>query len=68
LLISQVYPIIILSLIIFRLTIWYLIIGKSAKLLQEKDLIIFAPLFEISLIFIQLYIFTKNIISQPKQW
>jgi len=68
LLVSQVYPTIILALILFRFIIWYLIIGKSAKLLQEKDLIIFAPLYEISLIFIQLYIFTKNIISPPKQW
>ncbi len=68
LLILQVYPSIILTIILFRFIIWYLIIGKSAKLLQEKDLIIFAPLYEISLIFIQLYIFTKNIISPPKQW
>lgn len=68
LLILQIYPTITIALILFRFIIWYLIISKSAKLLREKDLIIFAPLYEISLIFIQLYIFTKNIISPPKQW
>lgn len=57
-----------LLLIIFRMFIWYLIIGKSATLLDEKDLVIFAPLFEISLIFMQLYIYIKNIISPPNQW
>jgi len=55
-------------LIIFRFTIWYVNIYRSAKLLHEKDLVIFSPLFEISLIFIQLYIYTKNIISPPNQW
>jgi len=68
LLVLQINTTITLVLITFRFIIWYLIIGKSAKLLQEKDLIIFAPLYEISLIFIQLYIFTKNILSPPKQW
>lgn len=68
LLVLQINLTITLALIIFRLIIWYLIIGKSAKLLQEKDLVFFAPIFEISLIFIQLYIFTKNIITPSKQW
>jgi len=64
----NIYPAIVEALIIFRFFFWYLTISKSAKLLQEKDLMIFAPIFEISLIFIQLYIFIKNIISPPNQW
>jgi len=57
-----------LSLILLRFFIWYLIIIKSAQKLDEKDLIIYAPLYEISIIFIQLYIFVRNIISSPKNW
>jgi glycosyltransferase involved in cell wall biosynthesis len=57
-----------LSLIFLRLFIWYIIIIKSAQKLDEKDLIIFAPLYEISIIFMQLYIFIRNIISSPKYW
>lgn len=68
LLMSDVYFFETLLLIIFRLIIWYSIIGRSAKLLDEKDLVFFAPLFEISLIFMQLYIYIKNIISPPNQW
>jgi len=57
-----------LSLIFCRWVIWYLVISKSAIKLNEKDLVSFAPIFEISIIFIQLFIFIKNIISPPKHW
>jgi len=57
-----------LILILLRFSIWYMIIIKSTQKLNEKDLIIFAPLYEISIIFIQLYIFIRNIISSPKNW
>jgi glycosyltransferase involved in cell wall biosynthesis len=68
LIILNIYLPLTLSIIFLRFLIWYLIIIKSAKKLNEKDLIIFAPLFEISVIFIQLYIFIRNIISSPKNW
>lgn len=58
----------VLGLFLFRFAFWYLIMIKSAYRLKEKDLIGFGPLYEISLIFIQLYIFLKNIISSPKNW
>lgn len=58
----------VLLLILIRFTIYYFIIYMSANKLNEKDLIIFAPIYEISIIFIQMYIFLKNKISQPKHW
>lgn len=68
LIIFKINPTLTVLLILFRFTVWYLVIGKSARLLNEKDLVIFAPLFEISIIFMQLYIYIKNIISPPNQW
>lgn len=58
----------VLLIILIRIIVWYITIINSAKKLDEKDLIIFAPLYEISIIFIQLYIFIRNIISPPKYW
>ena len=43
-------------------------ISRTTNKLGEKDLVPFGPLYEISIIFIQLYIFLKNIISPPKYW
>ena len=57
-----------LPLIILRFIVWYVIINRTANRLKEKDLTAFGPLYEISIIFIQLYIFFKNIISPPKYW
>lgn len=68
LIILKINPELTIILILFRFIIWYLAIGKSAKKLQEKDLMPFAPLYEFSLIFIQLYIFIRNLISPPKHW
>ncbi len=68
LIIFNINPTLSILLILFRFLIWYLIIGRSARLLHEKDLVIFAPLFEISIIFMQLYIYIKNIICPPNQW
>lgn len=57
-----------LSLMFLRFIPWYAAILKCAKQLQEKDLIRFAPYYEFSIIFIQLYIFIRNLISSPKHW
>ena len=56
------------SVMVLRFIIWYLIIAKAAKKLNEKDLVTFAPIFEISIIFIQLYIYLRNKIATPNQW
>lgn len=59
---------IVLALIAIRFITQYLSIGFSAKKLDEKDLIILTPFYEIFLIFIQLFIFIKNLISKPLHW
>lgn len=68
LLILQLNVSLVLLLMASRLIIWYIIIYKSTVRLNEKDLIGFAPIYEISIIFIQFYIFIKNIITPPKHW
>ncbi len=68
LLIWNNYTVSTIILISIRFIVWYIAIDKTAKKLDEKDLIRFSPIYEISIIFIQLYIFIKNIISSPKQW
>jgi cellulose synthase/poly-beta-1,6-N-acetylglucosamine synthase-like glycosyltransferase len=55
-------------LIVSRYILWYAAISKSARRLEEKDLIRYAPIYEFSIIFIQLYIFMRNLISPPKHW
>lgn len=60
--------IVVVSCIGARIIIQYLVIGFSAKKFNEKDLIFFAPFFELFLIFIQLFIFIKNSFSKPAHW
>lgn len=59
---------IVLGIVLFRMLIQYLVIGTSAKKLDEKDLIIWAPILEIFLILIQMSIFIKNTVSKPIHW
>jgi glycosyltransferase involved in cell wall biosynthesis len=66
--IFQIHLAIILTLFLFRIIFWYYILNKSCSRLNEKDLIRLGPLYEISLIFIQLYIFLINKVSPPKYW
>ena len=68
LLILSIYPAATIILIVLRFILWYATILKSANQLQEKDLIRYAPLYEFSIIFIQLYLFIRNLISAPKNW
>ena len=53
---------------IFRSIFHYISIGYSAKKLNEKDLILFLPFYELFLIFTQLFIFIKNLSSKPTHW
>ncbi len=63
------YNLIFVNLLIFvRFLVWYMVIVRSANKLDEKDLIRYAPIYEISIIFIQLYIFLKNKIAPPNHW
>ncbi|AMC09879.1 glycosyl transferase family 2 [Lutibacter profundi] len=59
---------IIIFLIFIRFLFLYVIIGFSAKKLNETDLILLIPFYEIFLIFVQMFIFIKNLISKPTHW
>lgn len=59
---------IVLSILLFRIVYLYLIVNSSAKKLNEYDLTVWAPFLEIFLIFLQLFIFIKNIIAKPTHW
>jgi glycosyltransferase involved in cell wall biosynthesis len=59
---------IVAGLIFTRILFLYLVIGYSAKKLNERDLILLIPFFEIFLILIQMFIFIKNMISKPTHW
>lgn len=57
-----------LALIIFRLTLQYIFLGKGVKLLGEKELLPWIPLFEVFLVWIQLTIFIMNSTSKQTRW
>lgn len=54
--------------ILMRALIQYIIIGKAAQKLNEKDLIFWFPLLDIYLVFIQFGIFIANLYKKPKAW
>ena len=58
----------VLLIIVLRQILFFLSIGFSAKKLNETDLVLFSPFYEIFLIFIQMFIFIKNLISKPTHW
>ena len=60
--------IIILSLLILRFIIQYIVIGRSAKKLNEKDLLLVLPFLDFFLMIIQLTIFINNLIAKPNYW
>lgn len=68
LLLLQFQWIIVLSAIGFRYLITWLSLGFSAGKLEEKDVMYWYPILEIILIFIQLNVFFRNLISKPATW
>lgn len=58
----------VLILTCFRLLIQYLVIGFSAKKLNEIDVLFVLPFLEVFLIGFQLTIFITNLISKPNYW
>lgn len=68
LLLLNIAPWLVLGLILLRFAIFYQTMNIAAKKLQEKDLVALAPLYEISIIFMQLYVFVANTFSPPKKW
>ncbi|WP_338732930.1 glycosyltransferase [Mangrovimonas cancribranchiae] len=59
---------IVLSLVLFRFLLLYLILGKTSKKLNEKGLLAILPILELFLISMQMVIFIKNLISKPHHW
>lgn len=57
-----------LALIVFRTMLQYIVVGKASTLLQEKDLALWIPIFELFLICTQLVIFISNSLAKPKTW
>jgi len=56
------------GLIIFRYLFTWISLGYAAGKLKEKDVMYWYPIIEIVLIFTQLRIFYKNLISKPIHW
>jgi glycosyltransferase involved in cell wall biosynthesis len=61
-------PKLVIGLILLRFLVFYYTMNRTAKKLHEKDLVTLAPLYEISIIFMQLYLFVANTFSPPKKW
>ncbi|MEM0518541.1 glycosyltransferase [Aequorivita flava] len=57
-----------LGILIFRLLVQYIIIGKAAKKLREQDLILLIPFYELFLIVTQLSIFISNSGEKNSRW
>ena len=57
-----------LAIIIFRFLLQYIFVGNASKLLKEKSLLPYLPIFELFLVFLQLTIFISNKLAKPKRW
>ncbi len=64
----QVYWEIVLILFIIRLLVQYTVFWKSAKKLNELDLVWMVPVLDIFLVFMQFGIFSTNLFSKPSNW
>lgn len=68
LLLLKIYWPIVIGILIVRLLIQYIVYYKSAKKLDEMDLLWLLPFFEMFLIITQLSIFSMNVFSKPTNW
>jgi glycosyltransferase involved in cell wall biosynthesis len=59
---------IVAGIIVFRYIFTWISLGYAAGKLNEKDIIYLYPIIEIMLIFTQLSVFFRNLISKPKYW
>lgn len=67
-LISQwLWPVVI-AVIVGRYLINWLVVGRLALKLNEKDVAFFYPFLELFLIIFQLSIFSSNLIAKPRRW
>jgi glycosyltransferase involved in cell wall biosynthesis len=58
----------ILGIIGFRFLFTFIIIGLSAKKLNERNLLLLSPILELFLMLSQLKFYIHNLISKPKHW
>lgn len=68
LLAMQIHWPIVLAVMVLRMGIQYAVSYKSAKKLDEMDLLWVMPILELFLIFTQLSIFSMNVFSKPNTW
>lgn len=68
LLVFQVYWQVVLAIFLIRLLIQYIVFWKSAKKLDEGDIVWMVPLLDLFLVFMQFGIFSSNLISKPSNW
>lgn len=59
---------IVTTLILLRISLQYIVFYKAASKLDEKDIIWLTPFLDIFLVFLQLGIFSANLISKPANW
>lgn len=68
LLILQISWPLVLGILAFRFLLQYIVFWKSAKKLDEMDVVWLFPVLELFLISSQFYIFISNIFSKPTHW
>lgn len=68
LLVLQISWPLVIGVLVFRLLLQYIVFWKSAKKLDEMDLVWLFPVLELFLISSQFYIFISNIFSKPTHW
>ncbi|MFZ6052691.1 glycosyltransferase [Halocola ammonii] len=68
LLAMQVNPLVILSLLALKLIVQVSILYGSARRMNQTDLALFAPIWELVLMVVQPLILLSNSINKPKQW
>lgn len=68
LLLFQIYWEVVLAIFMLRLLVQYVVFWKSAKKLDEKDIVWMVPFLDLFLVFMQFGIFSTNLISKPSNW
>jgi len=58
----------VLGIVVLRYLFYYVSLIPAAYKLEEKDLILYAPLLETSLVLIQMRIFVSNLLHKPQEW
>ena len=67
-LLGQIDIVNVMALILIRLLIQYVIVGKAAQNLNERDLILWIPLLDLYLVCMQFIIFITNSNRKPNTW